>query len=240
MAANWQVPVVGSRDSSRQNLPVANRPKDYANRWAFSFKYFNQIDNFGLDAPKVKISWFVSLLERFRDLSKTELEMFFGNVALKDNWRYHRIDWESRNVPIKRSDLNWIDKHILDNEEEFPMWQFMISKANGRVVGFWNEDNSIFHVVLLDPMHNIQPSSYNNYKVDDCYPLSCNYSSLLLDIQNSKCRNPDCQCCNKMSSLPTKANEKNIIYAFIDDDFLNQLQNFSLTNVLEAGIVALT
>jgi hypothetical protein len=43
-----------------------------------------------------------------------------------------------------------------------------------------------------------------------------------------------------MSSLPTKANEKNIIYAFIDDDFLNQLQNFSLTNVLEAGIVALT
>jgi len=92
--------------------------------------------------------------------------------------RIHNINWSAKSVPIKRSDLNWIDKDYLNNEEEFPIMQIAVSRAEGRLVGFFDEQNA-FQIVLLDPLHNAQPSKYNGYKVRLCKPLGCELSTVM-------------------------------------------------------------
>jgi hypothetical protein len=55
------------------------------------------------------------------------------------------------------------------------------SKSLGRVVGFFDEEQ-VFQVVLLDPLHNLQPSGAHNYRVDPSSPLSCDYTQLREDV----------------------------------------------------------
>ena len=43
--------------------------------------------------------------------------------------------------------------------------QFSITKSTGRIVGYFDRDSSIFHIVLLDPEHNIQPAKKTNYQI---------------------------------------------------------------------------
>ena len=88
----------------------------------------------------------------------------------------HNIDWKARNIPFKREDIDWLDEYF-DNPAEFPLFQISVSKALGRLVGFLDEDN-IYQVVLLDPLHNAQPSSYNGYKVQLSSPLGCQITSI--------------------------------------------------------------
>jgi hypothetical protein len=138
-----------------------------------------------------------------------------------------------------------VDSVYLSNEEEFPFYQFTISKANGRVVGFWNENHTIFYVVLLDPLHNLQPSKNFDYKVDDCYPLSCEYSSLIREIELTADTRSNCESCNIKSDLkniPKKLTQSNAIIGYLDDDFLDEYEKlsekFSLSEILELGILA--
>jgi hypothetical protein len=210
------------------------------NKWSFGFQYFSQIRYFEIGG--VANSWYISLIDRLKEVSQINREKFLNDFSQHGNIRYHKIDWNSKNTPIKRADLNWIDKDILDNEDEFPMLQFHISKALGRVVGFWDEKN-IFQIVLLDPKHNIQPSNYNSYHVDDTYFMSCEYSSLLIDIDKIKNKvTPQCTCpiCIEIKKVPSKLNNSNFVCAYLDNPYIEKLDStdLSLTEIIELGLLS--
>jgi len=98
-----------------------------------------------------------------------------------------------------------LPKLILDNEDEFPLHQFQVSTTRGRIIGFDYEN--VFYIVLLDPLHNLQPSKNFNYEIDDCYPLSSHYDSLVQDIEtlkNKGCTNPDCEILRGLRLIPKK------------------------------------
>jgi len=224
--------------------PTVKRPsKDIPSvNWTFSFSYFKQISYFGLDRSKSK--WFVSFLNRLSDLSKMTRSEIESDPTLTRDFRYHKINWNSKNVPIKRADLNWIPSKYLENEEEFPLLQFQISKALGRIVGFWDE-NKVFSIILLDPLHNIQPSVDYNYKVDDCYPLSCEYSSLLKDIDDLKSKHQPCEKCElhaDLSQIPKRKEPFNFIMCYLDDDsrdlLLEKLEGKNVSDIIELGLIA--
>jgi hypothetical protein len=187
--------------------------------WTFSFRFWNQIQNFGLDKSPSK--WFVSVLERFRELSKYSVDEFRDNGKLRDNWRYHSIKWDMKNVPIGRKDCSWIDSDYLDNEDEYPLVQFQISQALGRVVGFWDESD-VFNIVLLDPLHNIQPSSYSDYKVRPCGLLDSKHTELLVivdEITHSLgCDRLDCKARHAASKVPISTDIDAIIVPIDDRD----------------------
>lgn len=226
----------------RSYQPVVTK-LDKNKKWAFSFEFFKQIPFFGLSRSESK--WFVSLIERLKDLSQKERSAIFSDRSTKNFYRYHKINWESENIPINKSDITWVSKEYIGNDDDFPFHQFQISKGNGRVVGFWNEDHTIFYIVLLDPLHNLQPSKKYNYVVDDCYPLSCEYSSMQSDIHNVMREKPKCDDCNiknKISKIPTKLNQSTAIVGYLDDDFLKEYEKIShqksLSEILEAGILS--
>jgi hypothetical protein len=170
-------------------LPIDSGPSPSAGepgpptKWTFSFRFWSQPDFFG--TPN-RASWFVSLLERLRQLSQCETEEL--NDALhKDALRYHEIDWNAKNIPVKRKDFKMVARTYLDNEDDYPFVQVHISKGVGRIVGFWDENN-IFNVVVLDALHNLQPSSYRDYRVVSTTELSCDYSALIKDLDNVRAR----------------------------------------------------
>ncbi len=228
-------------------VPPVHRPKiplslQKSPKWAFSFRYFRQIEHFGLDRSDA--TWFVSLLERLSELCKSDKAELFQSAALKQAHRYHRIEWGHRNVPIRRSDLDWLDADVLQNDEDFPIYQIQISKALGRIVGFWDPDSTIFYVVLLDPAHNIQPSKKYNYRVSDNYPLSCEYSSLLIELERVKklkCKDPSCLVTQAVTGIPSRSNDHNLIIIGLEDDYIdliNELpEHVDLCKALEDAII---
>lgn len=224
--------------SGLQNRLTAGRVPD-AVKWNFSFQYWNQIEFFGLD--RSENSWFVSLLERLRDLSKYTVEDFSRNVQLRDAHRFHAINWEAKNCPIKREDLNWIPPQILENSEDFPLVQVHVSKALGRIVGFFDSDN-VFNIVLLDPLHNIQPSKRVEYKVRDCDMVGCQYSSLLYKVStilDTKCKNGACGYAQELKRQIKKRDEllaANCVMIFISDEnkgWIDQLEQSGIVDSVD-------
>lgn len=128
----------------------------------FSFRYWAQSENFGVGDQKP--GWFVSLLERLRSLSGMTYDELVRNRSMSGALRFHEIDWTGKNVPVKPDDFDWVPEQYRQNQEEFPFFQFHISKAMGRFFGFFDQ-TGVFQIVGLDPHHNIQPSAYNDYKV---------------------------------------------------------------------------
>lgn len=191
-------PVLGvAPPEIRRPAPSPFRAVDQ--RWGFSFRYWRQIKHFGLDHSEPK--WFVSLLEKLQTLSSENIDNFIGDIRKKDNYRYHIINWNAKNIPIQRKDLNWLHQDYLNNEEDYPLVQFQVSKALGRIVGFFDE-NRIFNIVLLDPLHNIQPTKSHNYRVDQCNPLRCEYTHMKLSLEELA-ENNDCQkqSCNLVAGI---------------------------------------
>lgn len=116
-------------------------------------------------------------------------------------------------------------KNILDNEEDYPFFQFQISKGLGRVIGFWSEDYRFFYIVLLDPKHNMQPAGDYNYKVDNTSIEFCEFSSLLMDIdriKGSKCLLDGCNCKAELNKLPTNLNRGRFVYFQLDEDYYEE------------------
>jgi hypothetical protein len=224
------------------SIPVPIINKAPAGLWTFSFQHFKQIDNFGLS--NIDSKWFISLIDRMRDLSKLTKEEFIRQARFKDSFRYHTIDWNAKNIPINKADLDWIPTNILTNNEEYPFYQFHVSQALGRIVGYWN--SNVFNVVLLDPMHNLQPSQYNDYKIKESYPVDCKYTSLLLDVEklkSAKCDNPECGYQMSLMALPSQDENRNIVMAHLDDEYytsykdLVEKKNISFTQLIEGGIM---
>jgi len=240
MSKKIKTPVPG--DVPKVKRPIAGKLQDNP-YWSFSFKYFNQAEYFGLDS--ITGSWTVSLLERLRDLCTQNKEEFFRDAVKKNEYRYHMIDWHARGVPVSRDFFNWLPRDILNNEEEFPFLQFHISKAVGRVVGFWNEDSTLFYILILDPLHNIQPSKYSSYKIRPTYVLDSEYSCLLLHLnraKNANCSDKQCAVTEIVAQIPPPFANSNFFYFGIDDDYLadlrEKLKTRSLKEIIELGILS--
>ncbi|MGE7415460.1 hypothetical protein [Methylobacterium tarhaniae] len=164
--------------------PPAQAPKagriPQPKRWTFSFQYWRQIEFFGVD--QCNKGWFISFLDRLAELSRMSIEDFLKSHAQQDALRYHEINWNHKNVPIRRDDIDWIGP--IRQSEDFAFFQFQVSTALGRVVGFFDE-NEIFQIVLLDPLHNIQPSGNFDYRVRTTHPGQCHLSALIGRFENA-------------------------------------------------------
>lgn len=183
-------PVLGATTPPKAGRPQPGRVPQ-KEKWVFSFRFWRQIDNFQIgDVPH---NWFVSLLNRLAEMSRIDKEDIFRDTVMQDAIRFHVIDWDAKNVPLKRADIDWLEKDILDNEAEFPFYQFHVSKALGRIVGFFDE-NQIFNIVLLDPNHNLQPSKFNDYRIRPTVAGACQFSQVVTVAQSyvGGCTNPDC------------------------------------------------
>lgn len=175
--------LLGSQQVPKYQSPTLGNKSHDNKRWSFSFRYWEQVEYFGVG--EASSSWFVSLLERLQEFSKLDISQFLSDGTARNAWRYHEINWNQKNIPVQRYDLTWVDSVYLDNPDEYPIVQFQVSQALGRVVGFFDE-HLIFNILLLDRMHNIQPSKSHGYKVDKTAILSCDYSALLLKLQTIK------------------------------------------------------
>jgi hypothetical protein len=194
---------------------------------------------FVFDSEKIDVNWFASLFTRLKELCKHDIDALTYDWGLSDAWRYHAIDWTSKKIPISRSDLD-LPGNIANNEEEYPMMQLAISTGRGRIVGYW--DSEIFNIVLLDPLHNIQPSKDYDYNVDDSKPTTSQYSSLLKDVNDLKskrCIDEHCPIHSGLQKLPTKSNHTNLVYAFVDHEVKGHIDEHGITKLLEMGVVTL-
>ncbi|MEI7924489.1 MAG: hypothetical protein WCJ40_21485 [Planctomycetota bacterium] len=200
MASNRK-PTLGGLIPPQAQRPVALAPQS-EKRWVFSFRFWKQIKNFGLEQSDSK--WFIALLEKLADLSKLKQEQFLKDGVDRDNWRFHKIHWQQKNIPVQRKDLDWIPGTYLDNETEYELFQFQITQSLGRVIGFFDE-NQEFNIVLLDPLHNMQPSKSFDYKVHSCKPDSTHYADLLKDVEKAQkhnCLLPECPAYIELCRLP--------------------------------------
>lgn len=145
----------------------------------FSFKYFGQQEYFGIGEQDA--AWFANLFDRIKDLSgKTKAVL--ENPTERDAYRLHPINWSAKNCPITIADLSSVPQNIKDNAENDFFWQFQLSKGRGRVVGFFNEDSTVFYIVLLDPKHNIQPSKDYGYDVNETKEAITEYERIQMCI----------------------------------------------------------
>lgn len=118
-----------------------------------SFEYWRQVEYFAFDpSPQ---AWLVDLLTRIGVVSQFTREQWNGEAKDRPPWRYHRVTLEG-SCPIRRLDLNWLPKTVVNDEEQFPFYQFSLGTGDGRVLGYW-ETNDRFAVILLDPHHNLYP-----------------------------------------------------------------------------------
>lgn len=228
---------------------LASRKPDPSKRWEFSFRFFKQIPYFGFDADAVEKTWFVSLMDRLAQLGKLTIDECISDPAKAQAYRLHPIDWKRKNVPIKREDLHWIEKDYLNDDENYPIRQFSVSTGLGRVVGFFDE-NHTFQIVLLDPMHNIQPSKHFAYAVDPCDPLDCELTQLQAAVEEVVRRAPPCGCelagaITAALKRKTRQHQPTILLTPIEDHLLKDLSDAmeisgkSYPDIFKAGIETL-
>lgn len=210
----------------------------------FSFSFFRQIPNFGLE--ECSKEWYIGLLQRLETLGNmTQQEILEENRGSKA-LRCHPINWSARNIPIQRKDLYWLPREILENEDDFPMMQIGISKSTGRIVGFFDGNSSTFHIVLLDPKHNIQPSKKTNYQIQHTREGLSQYDELLKRLERVKevVKNCKCEKCKLYEHIDSMDNlHNNIVYVELDNEFYNEyseiVEEHSLKEILEAGILGM-
>lgn len=158
---------------------------------SFGFKFFQEIEGFGLQPKGKKISnkWMLSFIDKLRSLGQFSKDDFDSNVALAQAHRHHKINWNAPNIPVSRESFSQLPQEY-QSDEEFPFWQFQLSAGTGRFFGFYDE-NEVFQIVGVDPLHNLQPAGGRfKYRVDSCSPLRTELYSVLafLGQIHSKCK----------------------------------------------------
>lgn len=135
---------------------------------SFSFRFFTQIHNFGV-AGKDSL-WFTGLLKQLKILSCRTFDSLVGDPATKMRLRMHPLVFGPGKSALTKEDFKFIPREVLPDGEDCEYWQIQISTANGRIVGFFNENHTIFYIVFLDPNHNAQLSDYSDYKIRPIEP----------------------------------------------------------------------
>lgn len=130
-----------------------------------------------------------------RVLSEKSADGLLKDVQEKKALRIHELELEHGKSALTNNDFSHIpEKYRPDNNEDREILQFQISKANGRVIGFFGVDHAVFYIVFLDPNHNAQLSSYSDYKIreispcvseiDDLYAMIAKHTSLKRELEN--------------------------------------------------------
>ena len=147
---------------------------------SFSFRYFKQIDNFGITGKDDV--WMSGLLDQLRLLSEKNADELLSDVTMKDYLRMHTLDLSEGKSALSLDDFASIPERYRPTAIDCPIMQFQISKANGRVIGFFNHNHSVFYIVFLDPQHNAQLSNYNGYKIREISPCMSEFDDLMAKI----------------------------------------------------------
>lgn len=166
---------LGSKEPSRKTLTNdLNRNED--DKVSFSFRYFRQIANFGITGKNDV--WMSGLLEQLHLLSEKNADELLSDKNTKTVLRMHPLSLETGKTALKKSDFDSIPEKYRPTAEDCPVMQFQISKANGRVIGFFNENHSVFYIVFLDPNHNAEFCKYNDYKLRKISPCESEIDNL--------------------------------------------------------------
>lgn len=197
---------------------------------SFSFRYVAQQEFFGIGGEDA--SWFANLQDRLRDLSG-KTGAIVDNEAMRKAYRLHPIDWKAKNCPITADDLRSVPDVIKQNNTEDFFWQFQLSKGTGRVVGFFNEEHSIFYIVLLDPKHNIQPSKDYGYALTPTHEAVTEYERVRMQISEMekvrlKCSKAD--ECPMRDLLATEYFAKDMMYISMEEELVEMY-----SQMVEAG-----
>ena len=170
--------------------------------WSFSFRFWEQLKYFGLKGNEIDNQWMVNVLDRFKELSTQTVDKVILNGGQASADRYHAIDWTAKNIPIQRSQITSIPSEY--SGEEYELHQFQVSKGEGRIVGFFDE-KWVFNIVLFDPLHNIQPSKYNDYSVRPCFPLDSEFAQMQEGISKclEHCEAQECKAAAKLKDMAT-------------------------------------
>ena len=229
----------------RKRLVTADEERDLKRRRiTFSFSFFRQIKHFGIgDCTR---EWYAGLLQRLSTLCDMTLQELLEENKGSKALRCHPIDWSAKHVPLRREDLDWLPQEIRENDVEFPIMQISISQSTGRIIGYFDRDASIFHIVLLDPKHNLQPAAKTNYQVQPTQEALSQYDELLKKLEYFKELVKSCPNIDDKLHEHLKAMERlhdNIVYVDLDDDFYeiyrDLLKRYSLREIIEAGVTGL-
>lgn len=215
MANDWRKKKSIVKETPTQKPLIPQRDTNNLKYISFSFRYFKESDFFGVGDQHA--SWFANLYDRLKDLSG-KTGALIDNKKERNDYRLHPIDWDARGCPITIEDLG-LPKYIVDNAEDDFIWQFQISKGKGRVVGFFNEDYSIFYIVLLDPKHNLQPSKDFEYAVDETQSSLTDYEKIQTALHELETKRKSCNQTDRcpISDLEHYVDTKDF-YVRIDPD----------------------
>lgn len=210
--------------------------------WTFSFSHWKQITYFGLS--NVPRNWVVDLLDGLKDTAPYLEELIEGNPSLRNTFHFHVVFWSKAKVKLRRSDLEWIPKEILENEDEFPMYQLSLGKGPLRVIGYWTSDSRVFNIVLIDPHHNIhiadgfESGTYCTNQLSAHYQLLCAVNDLACACSTSTCQ---CEAYRGVSHLTKAHGIKGVIY--VDPDVIEEAltlihsQGATMTDLLTCGLL---
>lgn len=126
---------------------AAGAAKSAPHTISFSFKYIDhQHDKFGFSEQNA--NYFCKVIERLKNVSShTAIELQSGRSP---SLKAHCIDWSTTSEPDGFQNLN-------EQFQSFTPYQFAVSRnEHGRIHGFFIGD--IFHIVWLDPSHQLYPS----------------------------------------------------------------------------------
>lgn len=137
----------------------------------FSWEFFDRNHEL-FNCGKVGPEWFVDLMDVMKSISTMEFDKF--KLHSGSPLRVHSHDW---NRVVAKYPLN---KKFLEQIEQDTL-QFAVSKANGRVHGFYV--SNVFYIVWLDPHHNLYPMDRHGGLTYCDTPSSC-YDCL--ELQHEK------------------------------------------------------
>ncbi len=228
---------------------AGKEPKDLL--WSFSFRYWTQLKYLGLTGQGIDLPWIVSVLERLKQLSADYVEAVLKSYSMKGQLRFHPINWQAKNIPIGPRDIPGLPEQYVENPE-FALQQFQVSTGKGRIIGFFDE-NWIFNIVLLDPLHNLQPSKDFDYSVNPCSPLSSEITSLREGIKEriAQCQVDGCHAAKQVSDLARGYDQHTeqfeILMVKVEDqtqlqwakNLVDQGKARSLAEIFEMGLLAI-
>jgi hypothetical protein len=190
--------------------------------------------------------WFIALLNRLRELCREKVDRFFQDYTFQDQIRFHEVDWSAASIPIQRTDLLGLPTNIRTNDEDYPIFQFHLSKGTGRIHGFW-DTNYCFQVILLDPFHNLQPSKAVQYEVRPTVFGRCEYSLLKTAVDEANeqnCIGTECPLAKQLREVHRRSEEqKTVVIARITSDVAKELSDLraqgnetSISEIVSFGI----
>lgn len=210
---------VGTVYSSSQS-PVAGTPRE-SSAATFSLRYWQQIEGFGLS--HVSKGWFIDFLDGLKSTEAFLERLLEGNPAERRKFHCHPVNWTEAKVRIRRRDLKWLPREILDNEAEFPFFQLSLAKGPMRIAGFWEPDEATFNIVLIDPHHNIamaegfegaQPCTEC---LGDYHQMLCAVTELADELRSAHaCKAAGCQMHERASKLAESYTLKGLVYVTPD------------------------